>query len=242
MECNGNIRVPYFSRAAASSSENFSFLCNYSSSYEHTFSEMKQPPLMEDGGMVPMSTSKNNSSSSVMNMYGQSSNPSKKKCRMSTEQVESLENSFQEEIKLDPHRKIKLANDLGLHPRQISVWFQNRRARWKGKQLERLYHLLKQEYDAVSMEKHNLQQEVMTLRAMVKDHKQGAGGSYTDKEEAVAESASIPASLDGPTGGSNQQIGECSNNYVYNNLDEADDDDFNPMMVNPYTWDAANLP
>lgn len=90
--------------------------------------------------------------------YGCSSQEKKK--RLSTDQLESLERSFQEEIKLDPDRKMKLSRDLGLQPRQIAVWFQNRRARWKAKQLERLYDALKQEYDAVSKEKQKLQDEV----------------------------------------------------------------------------------
>lgn len=115
---------------------------------------MKQPS-MQSSSQQTMLMDKNNPNPGL-NMYGQ--DPKKK--RLSTEQLESLENSFQEEIKLDPDRKMKLAKDLGLQPRQIAVWFQNRRARWKGKQLERLYDALKQEYDAVSREKHKLQQEV----------------------------------------------------------------------------------
>lgn len=91
-----------------------------------------------------------------MNSYG---NLEKKK-RLSSEQLESLERSFQEEIKLDPDRKQKLSKELGLQPRQIAVWFQNRRARWKAKQLEHLYDTLKQEFDAISREKHKLQEEV----------------------------------------------------------------------------------
>lgn len=84
-----------------------------------------------------------------------------KKKRLTTDQLESLERSFQEEIKLDPDRKLKLSRDLGLQPRQIAVWFQNRRARWKAKQLERLYDTLKQEFDAMSKEKQKLQEEVI---------------------------------------------------------------------------------
>lgn len=83
-----------------------------------------------------------------------------KKKRLTSEQLDSLERSFQEEIKLDPDRKMKLSRELGLQPRQIAVWFQNRRARWKAKQLENLYDALKQEYDAISEEKQKLQEEV----------------------------------------------------------------------------------
>lgn len=83
-----------------------------------------------------------------------------KKKRLTSEQLEALENSFQEEIKLDPDRKMKLAHELGLQPRQIAVWFQNRRARWKAKHLEHLYDTLKQEFDAVFREKQKLQEEV----------------------------------------------------------------------------------
>lgn len=92
--------------------------------------------------------------------YVCSSSQDKKK-RLTSDQLDSLERSFQEEIKLDPDRKMKLSRELGLQPRQIAVWFQNRRARWKAKQLERLYDALKQEYDVVSKEKQKLQEEVI---------------------------------------------------------------------------------
>lgn len=94
---------------------------------------------------------------------GVEKNQQEKKKRLTTDQLESLENCFQEEIKLDPDRKMKLARELGLQPRQIAVWFQNRRARWKNKQLERLYDSLKQDFDLVSREKLRLQEEVQTL-------------------------------------------------------------------------------
>lgn len=104
--------------------------------------------------MLPMDRNMNG----AMNNFGHHHDPKKK--RLSNEQLELLENSFQEEIKLDPDRKMKLAKELGLQPRQIAVWFQNRRARWKAKQLERLYDALKQEYDSVFRDKQKLQQEV----------------------------------------------------------------------------------
>lgn len=72
-----------------------------------------------------------------------------KKRRLSVQQVRSLEKTFEVENKLEPERKLQLAQELGLHPRQVAVWFQNRRARWKTKQLERDYGQLKLNYECL---------------------------------------------------------------------------------------------
>ncbi|KAL0720091.1 hypothetical protein Bca4012_069415 [Brassica carinata] len=63
----------------------------------------------------------------------------KKKKRLQLEQVKALEKSFELGNKLEPERKMQLAKALGMQPRQIAIWFQNRRARWKTRQLERDY-------------------------------------------------------------------------------------------------------
>ncbi|XP_025014801.1 putative homeobox-leucine zipper protein ATHB-51 isoform X2 [Ricinus communis] len=155
-----------------------------------------------------------------------------KKKRLTSDQLESLERSFQEEIKLDPDRKMKLSRELGLQPRQIAVWFQNRRARWKAKQLERLYDSLKEEFDVVSKEKQNLQEEVMKLKAILRQEKatrNQVSTGYTEiSGEETVESTSVAIRSSGgkPRGGSSHhQIAEC--NYLLNV------DEYNPVS-SPY--------
>lgn len=82
-----------------------------------------------------------------------------KKRRLSVHQVKALEKNFEVENKLEPDRKVKLAQELGLQPRQVAVWFQNRRARWKTKQLERDYGVLKANYDALKLNYDRLQHD-----------------------------------------------------------------------------------
>ncbi|KAJ0244674.1 Homeobox-leucine zipper protein HAT5 [Hirschfeldia incana] len=93
-----------------------------------------------------------------------------KKRRLTTQQVHLLEKSFETESKLEPERKTELAKKLGLQPRQVAVWFQNRRARWKTKQLERDFNLLKSSYDqllsnydSILKDNHFLRSEVTSL-------------------------------------------------------------------------------
>ncbi|GLJ50592.1 hypothetical protein SUGI_1077720 [Cryptomeria japonica] len=101
--------------------------------------------------------------------YNDSSNGEKKlKCRRLTmEQVRALEKNFEQGKRVEPERKLKLARSLGLHPRQIAIWFQNRRARWKTKQLEKDYALLKQDYEAFKAHYVNLKEENSKLQAEI---------------------------------------------------------------------------
>ncbi|PUZ72670.1 hypothetical protein GQ55_2G413100 [Panicum hallii var. hallii] len=87
-----------------------------------------------------------------------------KKRRLSDEQVEMLELSFREERKLETGRKVHLAAELGLDPKQVAVWFQNRRARHKSKLLEEEFAKLKQAHDAAILHKCHLENEVMRLK------------------------------------------------------------------------------
>lgn len=94
-----------------------------------------------------------------------------KKRRLSPEQVHFLEQSFEVENKLEPERKVQLAKDLGLQPRQVAVWFQNRRARYKTKHIEKEYDSLKTncdklkaDCDSLSKENEKLRNEVQLLK------------------------------------------------------------------------------
>ncbi|KAK8557027.1 hypothetical protein V6N13_035133 [Hibiscus sabdariffa] len=149
-----------------------------------------------------------------------------KKRPLSSDQLDSLERSFQEDIKLDPDRKMRLSRELGLQPRQIAVWFQNRRARWKTKQLERLYETLKHDYDVVSREKQKLQDEVMKLKGMLIE--QGTRVSTDISGEETIESTSIRSSnKPRVVGNSEHPMGECC--YVFNV------EEYNPVVsASPY--------
>lgn len=92
-----------------------------------------------------------------------------KKRRLSVDQVKALERNFEVENKLEPERKVKLAQELGLQPRQVAVWFQNRRARWKTKQLERDYGVLKSSFDTL---KHNYESLQLDKDALLKEIKE----------------------------------------------------------------------
>jgi hypothetical protein len=87
--------------------------------------------------------------------------------RFSDEQIKSLETMFETESRLEPRKKLQLARELGLQPRQVAIWFQNKRARWKSKQLEREYNKLQNSYNNLASKFESMKKERQTLLIQV---------------------------------------------------------------------------
>ncbi|KAJ4955414.1 hypothetical protein NE237_012197 [Protea cynaroides] len=115
----------------------------------------------------------------------------RKKKRFSDEQIKSLEAIFESESsKLEHWKKLQLARDLGLQPRQVSIWFQNRRARWKSKQLESNYSVLRANYDALASRFESLKKEHQSL--LVQLQKLSGSSDNGDAKCAAETKPSLP--------------------------------------------------
>ncbi|KAK2976525.1 hypothetical protein RJ640_019461 [Escallonia rubra] len=90
----------------------------------------------------------------------------RKKLRLSKEQSTLLEDSFKIHSTLNTSQKQALAERLNLRPRQVEVWFQNRRARTKLKQIEVDYEFLKNCCESLSNENRRLKKELDELRSL----------------------------------------------------------------------------
>ncbi|XP_009600601.1 homeobox-leucine zipper protein HOX3-like [Nicotiana tomentosiformis] len=89
----------------------------------------------------------------------------RKKLRLTKEQSLLLEESFRQNHTLNPKQKEALAMQLKLKPRQVEVWFQNRRARSKLKQTELECEYLKRWFGSLTEQNRRLKKEVQELRA-----------------------------------------------------------------------------
>ncbi|KAM0839520.1 hypothetical protein ACQ4PT_060267 [Festuca glaucescens] len=116
-----------------------------------------------------------------------------RKRRFTEEQIRSLESTFHaRHAKLEPREKAELARELGLQPRQVAIWFQNKRARWRTKQLERDFAALRAKYDALHSRVDSLKQDklaphskgkfdmqVHELSELLRERGGGGGGATT---------------------------------------------------------------
>ncbi|CAA7044346.1 unnamed protein product [Microthlaspi erraticum] len=101
--------------------------------------------------------------------------------RFSDEQIKSLEMMFESETRLEPRKKVQLARELGLHPRQVAIWFQNKRARWKSKQLETEFNFLRQNYDDLASQFESLKKDKQALVSELQKLKEAI--KKTEEEE-----------------------------------------------------------
>ncbi|CAL9079221.1 unnamed protein product, partial [Musa textilis] len=89
----------------------------------------------------------------------------RKKLKLTKEQVTLLEDRFREHNALNTAQKQDLADRLNIQTRQVEVWFQNRRARTKLKQIEVDYECLKKWCESLSDENRRLRKELQELRS-----------------------------------------------------------------------------
>ncbi|XP_068338860.1 homeobox-leucine zipper protein ATHB-52-like [Pyrus communis] len=90
------------------------------------------------------------------------------KKRLTQDQVKLLERSFAFNKKLEPERKLLLAKQLAIPPRQVAIWYQNKRARWKTQSLELNYNAIQAKLESALAEKRRLEKDVERLRGELK--------------------------------------------------------------------------
>ncbi|WOL02703.1 homeobox-leucine zipper protein HOX21-like isoform X2 [Canna indica] len=155
MACNGSM-------ASSSSSSSFpsNFMLHMQPPYDEAGHHLLIPPNLQDlAGAAPLmpgnrsmpfpGVEPGDEMAGDDDLSDDASMAGEKKKRLNIEQVRTLERNFELGNKLEPERKMQLARALGLRPRQVAIWFQNRRARWKTKQLEKDYDVLKRQLDAI---------------------------------------------------------------------------------------------
>ncbi|XP_015962414.1 homeobox-leucine zipper protein HAT7 isoform X1 [Arachis duranensis] len=141
-----------------------------------------------------------------------------KKKRLNIEQVKALEKSFELGNKLEPERKVQLAKALNLQPRQIAIWFQNRRARWKTKQLEREYESLKKQFEALKVDNDALKVQNQKLHAELQALIKGKE-YYCEEDGAIISNLNKKEAGEGSWSNNNNNNNGCSDN---NNISSSD--------------------
>lgn len=180
--------------------------------------------------------------------------PLKKKCenvkRFTDEQVKLLESMFKIGTKIEPREKLKLARDLGLQPRQVAIWFQNKRARWKSKQLEHEYRILQSKFDNLNMqyeslkaEKERLLIELETLNDQVENSNARGSTSQDSRDSELhtsPENGFTDLELKDCSGCTNSRFGHKSVNEEEDDAIEGTDKFFTPKEEAEF-WNLEEL-
>ncbi|KAK4399163.1 Homeobox-leucine zipper protein HOX21 [Sesamum angolense] len=111
------------------------------------------------------------------------------KKRLTQGQVRLLETNFNFSNKLDPESKSRLALELGVPPRQIAIWYQNKRAREKNHSLEADHKALQQQLENAVAE--NAKAELNKIHGVLK-----AFNSSSSCEEVGSSSLSSEQNLE----------------------------------------------
>lgn len=151
-------------------SPNFNFMANI-----NPFSMFSTPIIPKEENGMAKSKEEMESGSGSGHIEGISGNeqetdqqqpPNKKKRyhRHTTRQIQEMEAMFKECPHPDDKQRLKLSQDLGLKPRQVKFWFQNRRTQMKAQQDRQDNVVLRAENESLKNENYRLQ---ATLRNIV---------------------------------------------------------------------------
>ncbi|EEF43509.1 homeobox-leucine zipper protein HDG5 [Ricinus communis] len=152
--------------SSAMGNPNFNFMPNMSF---HSF-----PPIIpkEENGLMMRGKDEMDSGSGSEQLEEKSGNeqesseqPPKKKRyhRHTARQIQEMESLFKECPHPDDKQRMKLSQDLGLKPRQVKFWFQNRRTQMKAQQDRADNIILRAENETLKSDNYRLQAELRNL-------------------------------------------------------------------------------
>ncbi|PWZ45076.1 Homeobox-leucine zipper protein HOX22 [Zea mays] len=178
--------------------------------HQHHFFMPPPPQQQQQQLCVPMMDDPSSFLAELMGVGGgggggpSSSARGERKRRFTEEQIRSLESTFRARhghAKLEPREKAELARELGLQPRQVAIWFQNKRARWRSKQLEHDYAVLRAKFDDLHARVESLRRDKLALSTQLHELSE----RLRDREDLAAAgrvtTASSSCCCDGGGGG-----------------------------------------
>ncbi|XP_057773108.1 homeobox-leucine zipper protein GLABRA 2 isoform X2 [Salvia miltiorrhiza] len=119
----------------------------------------------------------------------------KKYHRHTPRQIREMEALFKESPHPDEKQRLELSKQLGLHPRQVKFWFQNRRTQIKAIQERHENSLLKSEIDKLRDENKALRESIKTQSCLNKDAA-AAAATTTEGQKLRLENARLKAEVE----------------------------------------------